>query len=113
MSVQMSDDEIRKLAQRRVAAKKGFFSNLTSYIVINAMLVVIWALERRRVPLVFMGCRLLGRGPYLSRSRCLRFSQRRRRLGTGRDQERNGQDQKEPSINTLPDWLSAKVPGLL
>jgi len=45
MSVQMSDDEIRKLAQRRVAAKKGFFSNLASYIVINAMLVVIWALS--------------------------------------------------------------------
>ena len=45
MSTQMSDDEIRQLAQRRVAAKKGFFSHLASYIVINAMLVVIWAIN--------------------------------------------------------------------
>ena len=45
MSSQISDDEIRRLAQRRVAAKKGFFSNLASYIVINAMLVVIWAVS--------------------------------------------------------------------
>jgi hypothetical protein len=42
MSVQMSDDEIRKLAQRRVAAKKGFFTNLATFLVINAMLFVIW-----------------------------------------------------------------------
>jgi hypothetical protein len=38
----MSDEEIRKLAQRRVAAKKGFFSHLVSYIVVNAILVLIW-----------------------------------------------------------------------
>ncbi len=42
MSTQMSDEEIRKLAQRRVAAKKGFFSNLFSYIVVNAVLVLLW-----------------------------------------------------------------------
>jgi hypothetical protein len=42
MSTQISDEDIRKLAQRRVAAKKGFFSNLFSYIVVNAMLVLLW-----------------------------------------------------------------------
>jgi hypothetical protein len=45
MSTLMSDDEIRRLAQRRVAARKGFFGNLATYIVINAMLVVIWAVS--------------------------------------------------------------------
>ncbi len=45
MATQMSDDEIRKLAQRRVAAKRGFFSHLITYIIINAMLVVIWAIN--------------------------------------------------------------------
>ena len=45
MSPQMTEDEIRKLAQRRVAAKKGFFSHLIVYIVINAMLAVIWAVS--------------------------------------------------------------------
>jgi hypothetical protein len=42
MSLQMNEDEIRKLAQRRVAAKRGFFNNLAVYLVINVMLVVIW-----------------------------------------------------------------------
>lgn len=42
MSTQMSDEEIRKLAHSRVAAKKGFFSNLFIYLVVNAFLVLIW-----------------------------------------------------------------------
>ncbi len=42
MSTQMSDEEIRKIAHSRVAAKKGFYSNLLSYIVVNALLVLIW-----------------------------------------------------------------------
>jgi len=41
----MSDDEIRKLAQRRVAAKKGFFIHLIIYIIVNALLVSIWAIS--------------------------------------------------------------------
>jgi hypothetical protein len=43
MSSQMSEEEIRKLAQSRVAHKKGFFIHLTVYIVINIFLVIIWA----------------------------------------------------------------------
>jgi len=42
MSTQMSDEDIRKLAQRRVTAKKGFFIHLFTYVVINALLVLIW-----------------------------------------------------------------------
>lgn len=40
--MQMTQKEIRKLAQRRVAAWKGFFTNLVTYVVINAISVVIW-----------------------------------------------------------------------
>jgi hypothetical protein len=39
----MSEEEIRKLAESRVGQKKGFFIHLTVYIVINAFLVIIWA----------------------------------------------------------------------
>jgi hypothetical protein len=45
MSTQMSEDEIRQLAERRVAAKKGFFTHLATYLVINALLFVIWAVN--------------------------------------------------------------------
>ena len=39
---QMSEEAIRKIATDRVRAKKGFYSHLTIYIVINLMLVAIW-----------------------------------------------------------------------
>ena len=39
---QMSEEAIRKIATDRVRAKKGFYSHLTVYIVINLMLVAIW-----------------------------------------------------------------------
>lgn len=45
MSTQMSDDEIRKMAVRRVRRKKGFFSHLMVYIIVNAFLWCIWALS--------------------------------------------------------------------
>jgi hypothetical protein len=45
MSTQMSDDEIRKMARGRVAAKKGFFIHLITYIIVNALLVSIWAIS--------------------------------------------------------------------
>jgi hypothetical protein len=44
MSTQMTDDEIRKIAVHRVRAKKGFFTHLTVYIIVNAFLVLIWAI---------------------------------------------------------------------
>lgn len=39
---QMSEEEIRKIATERVRAKKGFYSHLAVYILVNLMLVAIW-----------------------------------------------------------------------
>jgi len=38
----MSEEEIRKIATQRVQAKKGFYSHLTIYILVNLMLIAIW-----------------------------------------------------------------------
>lgn len=43
MSHQMSEQEIRSLAESRVAQKKGFFIHLTVYVLVNLLLVIIWA----------------------------------------------------------------------
>ena len=43
MSSKMSEDEIYEQAKTRVEAKKGFFIHLTVYIVVNIVLVLIWA----------------------------------------------------------------------
>jgi len=42
MSKKMSEEEIREIATKRVRARKGFYSHLTAYIIVNLMLVVIW-----------------------------------------------------------------------
>jgi hypothetical protein len=42
MSTQISEEEIRKVATQRVQAKKGFYSHLTAYILVNLMLLAIW-----------------------------------------------------------------------
>ena len=44
MPTEMSDEEIRSLAIKRVRRKRGFFSHLTAYLVVNAFLWCIWAL---------------------------------------------------------------------
>ena len=43
MSVQMSEEELYREARKRVEEKKGFFIHLTVYIIVNIMLVLIWA----------------------------------------------------------------------
>ena len=43
MSKQMSENEIYEQAKKRVEAKKGFFIHLTVYIIVNIILVLIWA----------------------------------------------------------------------
>lgn len=45
MSTQMSDDEMRKKAVERVRARKGFFTHLTIYVIINAFLWTMWAIS--------------------------------------------------------------------
>jgi len=43
MTTGMSEEQIYEEARKRVEAKQGFFIHLTVYIVINIMLVLIWA----------------------------------------------------------------------
>ena len=45
MSTEMSDEEIRSLAIKRVRRKRGFFSHLTVYLIVNAFLWCMWALS--------------------------------------------------------------------
>jgi len=42
MPKKMSEEEIREIATKRVRAKKGFYSHLTAYVIVNLMLVAIW-----------------------------------------------------------------------
>ncbi|MFC2123007.1 2TM domain-containing protein [Bacteroidota bacterium] len=43
MSTQLSEEEIYQQARKRVEEKKGFFTHLAAYIIVNTMLVLIWA----------------------------------------------------------------------
>ena len=43
MSTGMSEEELYQIARKRVEEKKGFFSHLAVYIIVNIMLVLIWA----------------------------------------------------------------------
>ena len=45
MVKQLSEEEIYEEASKRVKAKKKFFGDLATYAVVNAVLVVIWALS--------------------------------------------------------------------
>jgi fatty acid desaturase len=50
MTKQMSEDEIYKQASKKVRDKKRFYRDLTTYLIVNAVLVVIWALTGRGYP---------------------------------------------------------------
>ena len=43
MATQMSEEQIYEEAKKRVEAKRGFYIHLTAYVIVNAMLVIIWA----------------------------------------------------------------------
>ena len=43
MAAQMSEEEVYEEAKKRVKAKKDFYTHLAVYVVINIMLVIIWA----------------------------------------------------------------------
>ncbi|MFC1874706.1 2TM domain-containing protein [Chloroflexota bacterium] len=45
MSVGMSEQEVYEEARKRVKAKRGFYGHLGAYLVVNAILIVIWALS--------------------------------------------------------------------
>jgi fatty acid desaturase len=50
MTKQMSEDEIYEQARKKVKEKKRFYSGLVTYLIVNAVLVVIWALSGRGYP---------------------------------------------------------------
>jgi hypothetical protein len=43
MATPISEEEIYQKARKRVEEKKSFFSHLAVYIVVNAVLILIWA----------------------------------------------------------------------
>jgi hypothetical protein len=43
MAKQLSEEEIYEVAEKRVKAKKDFYSHLTAYICVNIFLIIIWA----------------------------------------------------------------------
>jgi len=43
MAAQMSEEEVYELAKKRVKAKRDFYIHLVVYVVVNIMLVIIWA----------------------------------------------------------------------
>ena len=50
MSTEMSEEEIYRLARKRVEEKKGFRIHLAVYIAVNIMLVIIWAVTGAEFP---------------------------------------------------------------
>jgi hypothetical protein len=50
MSRQMSDEELYRLARRRVMVRRGFFVHLGVYIVVNAFLVLVWYMTGHGYP---------------------------------------------------------------
>ena len=47
MAKQLSDEQIYEEAAKRVKDRKRFYSGLATYLIVNAVLVVIWALSGR------------------------------------------------------------------
>ncbi|MFC2013133.1 2TM domain-containing protein [Chloroflexota bacterium] len=43
MAAQMSEDEVYEVAKKRVKAKRDFYKHLVVYVVVNIILVIIWA----------------------------------------------------------------------
>ena len=50
MATGMSDEEIYRLARKRVEEKKGFYIHFSIYIAVNIMLMIIWAVTGAGFP---------------------------------------------------------------
>ncbi len=50
MSTRMTEEEIYKLARKKVEDKKGFYIHLTAYVCVNGLLVIIWTVSGRGFP---------------------------------------------------------------
>ena len=47
MPVEISEKEIYEEAKRRVKKKRDFYNHLATYVIVNIVLVVVWALSYR------------------------------------------------------------------
>jgi hypothetical protein len=50
MSQQMSEEEVYDLAKKRVREKKDFYNHVVIYVVINILLIIIWAFTSQGYP---------------------------------------------------------------
>lgn len=50
MAKEPSDDQLYVEASKRVKERKRFYSGLVTYLIVNAVLIVIWALSGRGYP---------------------------------------------------------------
>ena len=50
MAKQMSEEQIYEEASKKVKEKKGFYGSLATYVIVNAVLIVIWALSGQGYP---------------------------------------------------------------
>ena len=48
MPSRMSEEEVYEVAKKRVKAKRDFYTHLVVYVVVNIMLVIIWAFPAGR-----------------------------------------------------------------
>jgi hypothetical protein len=46
---QMTEEQIYEEAKRRVKVKKDFYGHLTAWVIVNAVLIIVWALSTPRV----------------------------------------------------------------
>jgi uncharacterized membrane protein len=46
----MSEEEIYQIARKRVEEKKGFYTHLAVYVLVNVLLIIIWALTGAGFP---------------------------------------------------------------
>ena len=48
MAIQMSEEEIYEEAKKRVEAKRKFYRHLVTYVLVNTILVLVWAFPAGR-----------------------------------------------------------------
>jgi hypothetical protein len=44
MTTGMSDEQIYEIARQRVKARKDFYGHLASWVIVNVILIIVWAL---------------------------------------------------------------------
>ena len=97
MTTTMTDEQILEEAKKRVKAKKDFYGHLGAWIVVNIVLLIIWATvgDRHEVWFVFPG--YMGRLCHASWPECLRL---REEIGIKRNRKRGREDQERARLNT-------------